>query len=122
MTLRPKARSAAAVETPEDTPASNYVGRLYDREEIPNLPPRLRSAIREFDQRCPNWWNMSSRHNQGGTKLCARHQVIRKRNSQINWEYGPDYACKTCTEKDEPCLHAALIDGQLKLVVKNPLY
>jgi hypothetical protein len=47
-----------------DTPAGNYAGQVYDKQETPNLPPSVRNTIKDFDTKCRNWRGISSRYNQ----------------------------------------------------------
>jgi hypothetical protein len=98
-----------------------YVGTMFRRDQIPDLSPEIRTLIRKVDSTAGNkdWWKTNSKANAGGTKACAYTQVVIRKKGVSIWNRGTDFACEKCTKAGRVCFHAAVISGEMVLVVKN---
>ncbi|KAF8246998.1 hypothetical protein K440DRAFT_661637 [Wilcoxina mikolae CBS 423.85] len=100
-----------------------YVGTEYSQSQIPDLSPEIRSVIESVESRSRgrNWWTSNSKANAWGTKVCAYAQIVSRSGvSMWNSGLGTDLACDHCTKARRACVHAAIINGEMKLIVKDP--
>lgn len=131
----PVVRTALSKNDTAGRPVS-YAGEIYKYSEINNCSPEVLEVVHYLNDKLHSWWTRNSEANSAGTRLCAHTHIIGRKvcpcladsmtssnqsqgpTSQNDWNHGPDFACGKCTSAHRPCIHAAVIDDNMVLVVK----